>query len=87
MLEGNRNRVQNLTGLEIWMFIIGRVFVAFGIGDPRDGLLSGRRRSSHVAVGSHRLGVAGCCITRNDAEAASHARMTAERKPADIGEK
>jgi hypothetical protein len=67
MLEGNRNRVQNLTGL--------------------DGLLSGRRRSSHVAVGSHRLGVAGCCITRNDAEAASHARMTAERKPADIGEK
>ena len=32
MLEGNRSRVQNLTGPEIWMFIIGRVFVAFGIG-------------------------------------------------------
>jgi hypothetical protein len=32
MLESNRNRVQNLTGLEIWLFIIGRVLVAFGIG-------------------------------------------------------
>ena len=32
MLEGNRRRVQNLTGLEIWLFIIGRVLVAFGVG-------------------------------------------------------
>ena len=32
MLEGNRRRVQNLTGLEIWFFILGRVLVAFGLG-------------------------------------------------------
>jgi hypothetical protein len=32
MLEGNRRRVQNLTGTEIWLFIIGRVLVAFGVG-------------------------------------------------------
>jgi hypothetical protein len=32
MLEGNRRRVQNLTGLEIWFFIIGRVLLAFGLG-------------------------------------------------------
>ena len=32
MLEANRSRVQNLTGLEIWLFIIGRVLVAFGLG-------------------------------------------------------
>jgi hypothetical protein len=32
MLEGNRRRVQNLTGLEIWLFIIARVLVAFGVG-------------------------------------------------------
>ena len=32
MLESNRSRVQGLTGLEIWLFIIGRVLVAFGIG-------------------------------------------------------
>jgi len=32
MLEDNRNRVQNLSGLEIWLFIIGRVLVGFGLG-------------------------------------------------------
>jgi glucan phosphoethanolaminetransferase (alkaline phosphatase superfamily) len=32
MLETNRTRVKNLTGLEIWLFIIGRVLVAFGLG-------------------------------------------------------
>jgi hypothetical protein len=32
MFEGNRSRVQNLTGLEIWLFILGRVLVGFGIG-------------------------------------------------------
>jgi len=32
MLESNRSRVQGLTGLEIWLFIIGRVVIAFGIG-------------------------------------------------------
>jgi hypothetical protein len=32
MLESNKTRVQNLTGIEIWLFIIGRVLVAFGIG-------------------------------------------------------
>ena len=32
MLEQNRNRVQNLSGFEIWLFIIGRVLVGFGLG-------------------------------------------------------
>ena len=32
MLEGNRSRVQNLTGLELWLFIIARVLMAFGVG-------------------------------------------------------
>jgi hypothetical protein len=32
MLESNKTRLQNLTGIEIWLFIIGRVLVAFGIG-------------------------------------------------------
>ena len=32
MLESNRRHVQQLTGLEIWLFIISRVLVAFGIG-------------------------------------------------------
>jgi hypothetical protein len=32
MLERNRSRVQNLTGLEIWFFILGRVLLAFGFG-------------------------------------------------------
>ncbi len=32
MLEQNRSRVQNLSGLEIWLFIIGRVLVGFGLG-------------------------------------------------------
>ena len=32
MFESNRRRVQNLTGLEIWFFIVGRVLVAFGVG-------------------------------------------------------
>ena len=32
MLQGNRNRVQNLSGLEIWLFIIGRVLVGFALG-------------------------------------------------------
>jgi hypothetical protein len=32
MLESNRRRVRNLTGAEIWMFILGRVLLAFGLG-------------------------------------------------------
>ena len=32
MLERNRARVRNLTGLEIWLFIVGRVLVGFGLG-------------------------------------------------------
>ena len=32
MLEQNRNRVQNLSGLGIWLFIIGRVLAGFGLG-------------------------------------------------------
>ena len=31
MLEANRRRAQNLTGLEIWFFILGRVLLAFGL--------------------------------------------------------
>ena len=32
MLEGNRSRVQNLTGGEIWLFILARVLVGFAVG-------------------------------------------------------
>jgi hypothetical protein len=32
MLESNRRRVQNLSGSEIWMFIVARVLVGFSIG-------------------------------------------------------
>jgi hypothetical protein len=32
MLEGNRQRVQNLSGGEIWMFILARVLIAFALG-------------------------------------------------------
>jgi hypothetical protein len=32
MLESNRSGVQRLTALEIWLFIIGRVLAAFGVG-------------------------------------------------------
>jgi len=32
MLEQNRIRVQKMSSLEIWLFIIGRVLVGFGLG-------------------------------------------------------
>ena len=32
MLEANRNRVRNLSGIEIWLFIVGRVLAGFGLG-------------------------------------------------------
>lgn len=32
MLERNRLRVQNLSGLELWFFIVGRVLVSAGLG-------------------------------------------------------
>ncbi len=32
MLENNRRRVQNLTGLEIWLFIVGRFLLGIGVG-------------------------------------------------------
>jgi hypothetical protein len=32
MLNWNVGKVKSLTGAEIWLFIIGRVFVAFGMG-------------------------------------------------------
>lgn len=32
MLNWNAGKVKNLTGLEIWLFIIGRGLAAFGIG-------------------------------------------------------
>jgi hypothetical protein len=32
MLEGNRQRVQNLSGREIWMFIVARVLIGFAVG-------------------------------------------------------
>jgi len=32
MLEGNRQRVQNLSGGEIWMFIMARVLIGFAAG-------------------------------------------------------
>ena len=33
MLEWNRRRIQNLTGTEQWLFIIGRVLVGFALGE------------------------------------------------------
>ena len=41
MLNWNVGKVKNLTGLEIWFFIVGRVLIGFGVGilftryDPR----------------------------------------------------
>jgi hypothetical protein len=32
MLNWNAKKVQNLTGSEIWFFILGRVLVAFAMG-------------------------------------------------------
>jgi len=32
MFERNKARVKNLTGLEIWFFIVGRVLAGFGLG-------------------------------------------------------
>jgi hypothetical protein len=32
MLNWNAGKVKNLTGAEIWLFIIGRVLTAFGVG-------------------------------------------------------
>lgn len=32
MLEGNRSRVQNLTGGEIWLFIVARMLIGFAVG-------------------------------------------------------
>jgi hypothetical protein len=32
MFDNNRRRVQNLTGSEIWLFIISRVLLGFGLG-------------------------------------------------------
>jgi len=32
MLESNRQRVQNLSGAEIWMFIVARVLLGFAVG-------------------------------------------------------
>jgi hypothetical protein len=32
MLNWNAGKVRSLTGGEIWLFIIGRVLVAFGLG-------------------------------------------------------
>lgn len=32
MLNWNTRKVRNLTGTEIWLFILGRVLVAFAIG-------------------------------------------------------
>lgn len=32
MFEGNRQRVQNLSGAEIWMFIVARVLLGFAVG-------------------------------------------------------
>lgn len=32
MLKANHRRVQRLTPGEVWLFIVGRVLVAFGVG-------------------------------------------------------
>jgi hypothetical protein len=32
MLKWNKEKVKNLTGTEIWLFIIARLLIGFGIG-------------------------------------------------------
>lgn len=32
MLKWNKGRVKNLTGTEIWLFIVARVLIGFGLG-------------------------------------------------------
>ncbi len=32
MLNWNKRKVASLTGMEIWLFIVGRVLIGFGIG-------------------------------------------------------
>lgn len=32
MLKANHRRIQRLTPMEVWLFIIGRVLAAFGVG-------------------------------------------------------
>jgi hypothetical protein len=32
MFEGNRKRVQQLTGVELWAFIVARVLLGFALG-------------------------------------------------------
>jgi hypothetical protein len=32
VLEGNRQRVKNLSGGEIWLFIVARVLIGFAVG-------------------------------------------------------
>lgn len=32
MLSWNQRKVQQLSGTEIWLFIVGRVLAAFGVG-------------------------------------------------------
>ena len=32
MLNWNTRKVKNLTGMEIWLFIVGRVLIGFGVG-------------------------------------------------------
>jgi hypothetical protein len=32
MLSWNAGKVRNLTGAEIWLFIVARVFIGFGLG-------------------------------------------------------
>jgi hypothetical protein len=32
LLNWNQKKVQNLTPMEIWMFIAGRVFFSYGVG-------------------------------------------------------
>ena len=32
MLKWNATKVKNLTGTEIWLFIVGRALAAFGVG-------------------------------------------------------
>ena len=32
MLESNRRLIQNLNGIEIWLFILSRLLLGFGVG-------------------------------------------------------
>jgi hypothetical protein len=50
MLSWNRRKVQQLSGTEIWLFIVGRVLAALGVGLLLPSYLPDSRRLGLPAV-------------------------------------